>query len=112
MGWLSDADKQVREEAADSLGRVVLAVRHHGTRARWGRLAGAALLAHVIGHPDDNLYFARMALGAMGYEPGRPYLEGLAQNGSGQRRESAEIELAHLNEAALTGAPSIKRRTS
>ncbi len=110
--WLSDADPRVREEAADSLGRVVLAVRHHVTRARWGHLAGEALLTHVIGHPDDNLYFARTALGAMGYEPARPYLEELALNGSGQRRESAEIGLANLNEAALAGAPAVRRRTS
>ena len=79
--WLHDADRRVREEAADSLGVLVLAVRGTRSRAHWSHRAGAALLTYVTEHPDDNLYFAHTALGATGYEPARSYLEELAPPG-------------------------------
>jgi hypothetical protein len=102
--WLQDADRRVREEAADSLGELVLAVRDRRSRAHWGERAGAALLTYVTDHPSDNLYFARTALGATGYEPARFYLEELARTGSGSERDGAERALRNLNEAGLASA--------
>ena len=64
--------------------------------------AGAALLAYVTEHADDNLYFARTALGAMGYEPAGPYLQQVADTSSGHRRESAERGLLNLENARKT----------
>ncbi len=109
IGWLGDVDRKVREEAADSLGGVVLAVRDHRKRAQLGQQAGAALLAYVNDRPEDNLYFARTALGATGYEPARSYLEELARKGSGSVRESAERGLANLDQAALAGGPAVSQ---
>lgn len=100
IGWLRDPDATVREEAADSLGRLVLALRFPSSRIRWGEHAGAALLAYVNQYTGDNLYFARTALGATGYEPARRYLEQLARTATGQARESATRALANLDEAS------------
>ncbi len=107
--WLQDADRRVREEAADSLGVLVLALRGRRSRAHWSHQAGAALLTYVTDHSDDNLYFARTALGATGYEPARSYLEELARTGSGSELDSAERGLRNLNEAAVTGEPTVNR---
>ena len=92
----------MREEAADSLGQVVLNIRHLPTRRRWAREAGPALLSYVTNYVEDNLYFARTALGAMGYEPARAYLKQIADTSSGQRRESAERGLLNLDHARKT----------
>ena len=109
--WLQDTDRRVREEAADSLGVLVLAVRGRRSRAHWSDRAGAALLTYVTDHPDDNLYFARTALGATGYEPARPYLEELARTRSGSERDSAERGLRNLNEAGVAGEPAVTKRS-
>lgn len=102
LAWLEHPDRQVREEAADSLGQVVLGIRHLPTRRRWAHEAGPALVTYVTEHSDDNLYFARTALGAIGYEPARPYLQQVADTSSGHRRESAERGLLNLENARKT----------
>jgi HEAT repeat protein len=102
LAWLKHPDRQVRQEAADSLGRVVLSIRHLPTRRRWAHEAGRELLTYVNKHVDDNLYFARTALGAMGYEPARSYLQQVADTSSGHQRESAERGLLNLENARKT----------
>ena len=91
----------MREEAAYSLGSLMEAIRHPGTRRGWGEKVGPALLAYVTTHIEDNLFFARESLGSTGYEPARSYLEELARNASGNRKESAERGLSNLDRAAL-----------
>lgn len=104
--WLEDPDRTVREEAADSVGQLILAVRHDGRRTQLGNQAGAALLAYINAYPEDNLYFARTALGATGYEPARPYLEELSRAGPGQEQESARKGLANLDDASRSRTAS------
>ena len=111
IGWLKDPDATVREEAADSLGRVFLALRRPSSRDRWRDPAGAALLTYVKQHTDDKLYFARWALGAIGYEPARPYLEQLVRTGTGQASESAAGALANLDEASRVRDAAVKPQT-
>jgi len=103
--FLDDDDQRVREEAADSLGQVVIAVR--GSDAtRLKEAAGEALLGYVQAHPEDNLYFARTALGVTGYEAARPYLESIAVTGTGQAQESARRGLDNLNATSRQASAS------
>ncbi len=95
--WLKDESQDVRQESADSLGQLISLVRNPARRRRLGELAGRSLLEYVQAYPEDNLFWARMALGITGYEPARPYLEELVRTSSGNRRKSAEIGLENLN---------------
>jgi HEAT repeat len=95
--WLKDESPDVRLESADSLGQLISLVRSPVRRRELGDLAGRSLLEYVQAYPEDNLFWAHIALGVTGYEPARPYLEEVAQASSGNRRESAEIGLENLN---------------
>ena len=99
--FLGDADRTVRQEAAYSLGSVVMALRGAGG-SELKAAAGSALLNYVQARPEDDRYFALTALGATGYEPARAYLEQFARDSEGNMNESARRALDNLDRAQRT----------